>query len=226
MPFHLHEIVPWGRSFDEYIAMFPLSEKDLKAKILDCGERLSSFTCTLSGLGGQVTSCDPLYQFSPQEIEIRIDDTLNKVIEQTRSNIDEFIWTRITSVKELSAMQMSAMMQFLADYKGEHDVRYVPASLPSLPFKDMEFNIALCSHLIFLYSEKLSLDFHISSLLELCRVAAEARIFPLLELDGQKSRHLSDVITELQINGFSVEINKVAYEFQKGGNEMLKITRA
>lgn len=44
------------------------------------------------------------------------------------------------------------------------------------------FDLAVCSHLLFLYSEHLSEDFHVESIKELCRVAGEARIFPLLEL--------------------------------------------
>jgi hypothetical protein len=39
----LTEIVPWGRSFDEYRAMFALSEGDLGGRILGCGDGPASF---------------------------------------------------------------------------------------------------------------------------------------------------------------------------------------
>jgi hypothetical protein len=223
MSFNLHKVVPWGRSFDEYRAMFALSDTDLRATILDCGGGPSSFTAVLSGFGGQVISCDPLYEFSVAEIGKRIDETFNKVIEQTKANMDEFVWTRITSVEELVELRKSAMMDFRKDYENRDGNRYLAASLPSLPFKDKEFDIALCSHFLFLYSEYLSLDFHISSIRELCRVASEARVFPLLELGGRKSRHLYTIVSELQANSYFVDIEEVVYEFQKGGNEMLRV---
>jgi hypothetical protein len=84
----------------------------------------------------------------------------------------------------------------------------------------------LCSHLLFLYSEHLSEDFHIKSIKELCRVASEARIFPLSEFGAKKSRHLDAVIDILKKEGFSANIKKVPYEFQKGGNEMLVVYAA
>ncbi len=83
--------------------------------------------------------------------------------------------------------------------------------------------MALCSHFLFLYSEQLSEDFHLQSIKELCRTASEARIFPLLELGAKRSRHLTAVTNRLREDGFVVKVEKVAYEFQKDGNEMLKV---
>jgi uncharacterized SAM-dependent methyltransferase len=77
---------------------------------------------------------------------------------------------------------------------------------------------------LFLYSEQLSKDFHIDSIKELCRVAEEVRIFPLLELGSRRSRHLELVLKALKQQGYSVEILPVEYEFQRGGNEMIRVT--
>ncbi len=86
---------------------------------------------------------------------------------------------------------MNAMNEFLTDYSaGLKEGRYIEAMLPSLQFEDKEFDIALCSHYHFLYSEHLSEDYHMQSIEELCRVASETRIFPLLELGTKKSRHV------------------------------------
>ena len=97
------------------------------------------------------------------------------------------------------------------------------ADLPSLPFDDKEFTLAICSHFLFLYSEQLSEEFHIQSIQELCRVSNEVRIFPLLELGAIKSRHLEPVIVRIQEQGYNSEITPAPYEFQKGGNEMLTV---
>lgn len=43
MSFTLSEVVPWGRSYDEYLAMFSLSPEDLWQKILGCGDGPAGF---------------------------------------------------------------------------------------------------------------------------------------------------------------------------------------
>jgi hypothetical protein len=98
--------------------------------------------------------------------------------------------------------------------------------LPSLPFADDSFGLALCSHFLFLYGEQLDLEFHIGSLVELLRVASEVRVFPLLELGGFRSRHLRPVIDALNRRDCRAEIVSVPYEFQKGGDEMLVARQA
>ncbi len=57
------------------------------------------------------------------------------------------------------------------------------------------------------------------------RVAKEVRVFPLVDLKGEKSVHIEGVIKELTALGYDTSIIKTGYEFQKGGNEMLKIVR-
>src|SRR5260370_30292561 len=47
----LHEVVPWGRSLDEYRAMFALSEGDLQGRLLGCGDGPASFNAELTALG-------------------------------------------------------------------------------------------------------------------------------------------------------------------------------
>lgn len=56
---------------------------------------------------------------------------------------------------------------------------------------------------------------------ELCRVAKEVRIYPLLSLDGEKSKHLESVMSALSNNGIDVLLKPVKYQFQKGATEML-----
>lgn len=84
MSFTLKDIVPWGRSFDEYVAMFALSSADLQKKILGCGDGPAAFNASLTRQGGrkQVLSVDPLYRFSPEDISKRITETYADVLEQ------------------------------------------------------------------------------------------------------------------------------------------------
>ena len=227
MSFTLANVVPWGRSFDEYVAMFALSAGDLKKRVLGCGDGPASFNTHLTRQGGRVVSVDPLYRFSTDDIHNRIRETYAEVMEQTRRNTHEFIWTNVKSVDDLGWMRMEAMTEFLSDYaQGSSQGRYIEGELPSLPFADGEFDLAICSHLLFLYSAQLSADFHLAAIRELCRVAGEVRIFPLLELGAKTSRHLQVVSSTLQAESYSVTNVPVAYEFQRGGNQMLKITGA
>ena len=224
--FQLEKVVPWGRSFDEYVAMFALESQDFGRRILGCGDGPASFNTELSTRGGRVVSVDPIYRFSVDEIAARIDETYPVVLEQTRRNADEFVWSHICSVEELGQVRMSAMSKFLADYtNGKREGRYLDAELPNLPFPDRAFELALCSHFLFLYSAHFDAAFHLQSLRELRRVAEEVRVFPLLELGAVKSRHLDIVLSQLTSDGYQTDIVKVPYEFQKGGNEMLVLGR-
>ncbi len=194
MPFSLDQVVPWGRSFDEYCRMFALTGSDLERSILGCADGPAAFNAELTGRGGQIVSCDPLYAFSAEEIEARIHDCFDTVLEQTRLHADEFVWSdEIPDIDALGRTRMKAMRLFLDGFpNGRRQGRYVAAELPSLPFCDGEFDLALCSHYLFLYGA-LGLEFHVKSIIELARVAAEVRIFPLVQLDGRKSPYLSVV---------------------------------
>ena len=225
MSFTLKTAVPWGRSFNEYLLMFSLSEVDLGKRILGCSDGPASFNAELTKKGGKVISIDPIYQFSSSEIQTRINETCDEVIEQTRNNLNEFIWENIKSVEDLGRIRMEAMLIFLDDYQKDRS-RYLALELPNLPFNDEEFELALCSHFLFLYSEQFDLEFHIQSITELCRVATEVRIFPLLELGSIKSRHLDLLIENLNQSGLIFDVKKVDYEFQKGGDDMLCITHS
>jgi uncharacterized protein (DUF952 family) len=134
------------------------------------------------------------------------------------------VWDHIHSVEHLRTVRLAAMEEFLADY-GEPEARrrYQAGALPVLPYADRSFALALCSHFLFLYSEHFSLQFHVDSIVELCRVASEVRIFPLLELGGGESRHLQPLVEQMRVRGFHVTIVPVAYEFQRGGDQMLVI---
>lgn len=222
MSFTLEKVVPWGRSYQEYLSMFSLSSVDLAKRILGCGDGPAGFNAQLTRQGGQVISVDPIYQFSANEIKSRIEATYEMVLNETRKNHHEFVWSQIKDVDELGRLRMEAMQQFLTDYPNGEG-RYLIGELPTLDFTNQAFDLAVCSHFLFLYSEHFSLDFHIQSIIELGRVAQEVRIFPLLELGTRKSRHLGEVIECLSDQGYECVVEKVAYEFQKGGHEMLTI---
>jgi hypothetical protein len=222
----LHEVVPWGRSLDEYRRLFSLSETDLKGRLLGCGDGPASFNAELAALAKtqRLVSVDPLYAFTGPEIASRVEQTYETIISNVKRNPDRFVWTYFRNPDALGAARLNAMKIFLNDYEaGRAEGRYLAAALPKLPFNDGEFDLCLCSHLLFLYSAQLSFDFHQASILEMVRVAREVRVFPLLDLDLQRSSHLDPVMAELRFANFDAEIVDVPYEFQKGGGQMLRV---
>jgi hypothetical protein len=222
----LEEVVPWGRTLEEYKSMFSLSETDRNAKIFGCGDGPASFNAEMFELGHTVVSIDPIYQFSAAQIEQRVRATYEPVISQVKQNSSHYIWKNFQDADELGKARLDAMEKFLLDYEpGKASGRYLYQSLLSLKLLDNEFELCVCSHLLFLYSEQLSFDFHIASIHQLLRIAPEVRIFPLLKLDGEPSPYLELVLEDLLNSGFKAQVQLVDYEFQKGGNQMLRISR-
>lgn len=224
MAFTLDKVVPWGRSYEEYVSMFDLTEAYLGSHILGCGDGPAGFNAELTQRGGHAVAVDPVYVFDVEQIKSRIAETYEAVMAQMRINQNDYIWEVIPSIEALGEIRMSAMDSFLADFElGKQQGRYLAGELPTLPFANGQFDIALSSHFLFLYSAHLSAEFHLQALQEILRVAREVRIFPLLALDGSISPYLSLVSEEFAGRGFEVQIVKVDYEFQRGGNQMLVI---
>lgn len=225
MAFKLSGVVPWGRNFREYRRMFMLSEDDLKGKIAGFGDGPACFNAELTEMGGTVISFDPIYQFSKEEIEKRIEEVRAEVMEQMRQNADNYVWTDIKSLDELENIRMSAMRRFLEDYgKGKRGGRYVFHELPNrLPFEDNFLDLGLSSHFLLMYTS-LGVDFHIGAMTEMLRVCREIRIFPIVDLDAEKTELIDNVIGYFR-KGFNVETVETDYEFQKGDNKMLIINK-
>jgi SAM-dependent methyltransferase len=222
----LREVVPWGRNFQEYVRFFALTPDDLSLRILDCGGGPASFTAEAAERGHTVVACDPIYRFTSAEIETRVNEVEPIMREGLIAEHERFIWTYAGSPEELSERRLAAMRHFLADFTpGLKSGRYLAEGLPRLPLANQVFDLALSSHFLFLYSDQLSLDFHLSAITEMLRVAREARFYPLMALDGTRSHHLNLVMSTMQAEGCSVELVPIPFEFQKGANQMLRITR-
>ena len=141
-----------------------------------------------------------------------------------RRNLDGFVWDHFHDPDHLGRCRLAAMRRFLADFEaGKAEGRYVTAALPDLPFEDGRFDLALVSHLLFLYSEQLDFEFHRAAVEELLRVAREVRIFPLLTLGRRPSPHVGPICTHVARRGWKAEVCGVPYEFRRGSNEMLRI---
>lgn len=225
MAFQLSSVVPWGRNMAEYRLMFQLTEQDMSKRIAGFGDGPASFNFEMTEQGYSVTSFDPVYQFSKDALQRRIDEVCITVMKQMKENKDNYAWTQIKSLEELKHTRLSAMNLFLSDFeKGKRERRYICHELPNrLPFADGAFDLGLSSHFLLMYT-MLGYDFHIQSITEMLRVCKEIRIFPVVDLDARETDLIADVIRYFG-QRYSVELRKTGYEFQKGDNKVLIIKK-
>jgi hypothetical protein len=225
MAFKLDSVVPWGRNFNEYKKMFQLDDNDIAKKIAGFGDGPASFNYEATQQGYSITSFDPIYQFSKNDLEKRIDEVRITVMQQMRENMDNYVWTSIKSLDELEKIRMSAMRLFLSDYQqGKAEKRYIYHELPDrLPYEDNTFDIGLSSHFLLMYTA-LGYDFHIKAMTEMLRVCKEIRIFPVVDLDANNTELISKVIDHFK-SYYDVEITETQYEFQKDANKFLIIKK-
>ena len=222
----LENVVPLGRSYSEYVQMFGLSEDDLNRSIIGVADGIASFNAEMKELGKTVLSVDPLYEFEGSEIRNRFYEVIDNVVEQLRSTQGDYNWTFFKNPDEYREHRIETAERFIRDYdSGKNEGRYVFGELPELELEDNSFDLALCSFYLFFYSEQLNYEFHLESVKEMIRIAKEVRIHPLIDLAVNRSVHLDPVISEIEKEGYLVEIAEVEYDMQPGGNIMLRILK-
>ncbi|MGG4199630.1 SAM-dependent methyltransferase [Peribacillus frigoritolerans] len=222
----LERIIFIGRTFEEYLDMFSLSVEELKGKkILDCPAGACSFPAVGNKSGLSVTACDIAYYHSGEDLNNKGLQDIEHAMEHMQNARSNYIWEYFKHIEGLRKNRLSALEDCVRDMRESSD-RYVPVTLPSLPFKDGEFDILLSAHFLFMYADRLDYQFHIETLNELLRVTKEEiRIFPIVDLEGKRYEHLDELIGLLANNGCTVEEVKVPYEFQANANSMLKIRK-
>jgi ubiquinone/menaquinone biosynthesis C-methylase UbiE len=222
----LERIVFIGRTFEEYLDMFSLSKEELQGKkILDCPAGACSFTAVGNKSGLDVTACDIAYYHLSEDLKNKGLQDIEHAMEHMQKAQNNYKWDYFKDIKGLRSHRLSALQDCANDMK-ESSERYIPVTLPSLPFKNEEFDILLSAHFLFMYADRLDYQFHIETLNELLRVTKEeVRIFPLVDLEGKRYNSLDKLINYLTDNGCKVEEVKVPYEFQTNANSMLKIKK-
>lgn len=224
MVMKLDKVVPFGRSLDEYTKMFNLSAEDLQKNILGVGDGPASFNAEGTTKGYKITSIDPIYQFDGAEIKQRFDAVVDNIIDQIIATPNNWIWSYHKNPQELKASRIKTLDTFLQDYpQGKQAGRYQAQELPHLDFADQSYDLALCSHFLFLYSEQCDRDFHLTAIAEMLRISREVRIFPLLTLMQETSPYVDFVREKFDNLGYLTSIAPVPYELQPDANQMLVI---
>ena len=208
----LENVVPFGRSLDEYRKMFTLSTSDIDKAIIGVADGPASFNAEMFALGKQVISVDPLYEFRAKDIESQFHAVVENIIAQVKATPNDWVWSYHSSPEHLREHRLRVLRLFAKDYEtGRNRGRYLVGELPCLDFQANRFDLALCSHFLFLYSDHFSYQFHYASVREMLRIATEVRIFPLLTLMREPSPYVQPLIESLKADGFEVMVEKVNY---------------
>jgi Methyltransferase domain len=224
-PDDVGEYLVSSRSLQEYEAMFSLTKEDLSGPVLDCPGGASSFTVEASVLGTRVTAVDPVYALPTSVLQELVMDQPERGSAHTAAGFDRYRWDYYGDIKGHQEMRRKSASLFVRDVE-VHPERYVPASLPILPFEDCQFDLVLSSHFLFTYADRLDQDFHYHALVELHRVCRrEVRVFPLLDQGGHSLDAMAGTVLGLLARqGIEAKIRYVPYEFQRGGNQMLVLS--
>jgi len=225
------DIAFFGRSLSEYQVFFGVRAADFAGqRVLDVAAGPSSFAAEAACCGADVTAVDPLYRCNEHALRMRVADGLTRMFATMRTRPEMFRLRSFVSLDAAEADRRRAAARFLADYyTGVALGRYVAGALPSLPFAPNTFDTVLCGHLLFVYDDRLDLDFHIAACRELVRVAragAEVRIHPIVNLRGETSACVAPLREALDVHGIASSIIEVDYEFFRGTTRTLVLRRA
>ena len=202
----------WIYNLNDYRQIFALNEPDLQRKILDYPAGISSVNAELYALGRLIISGDPAYSLSPREMR----DYASKVLRENIAAIDKSLQSSLVAQWEQS------LALFLADYEtGKKQGRYRAMDLP--PFSNVEetFELLLCTD--FLFNPPASSGTAQEMMDELCKLAAEVRVFPLPQDKNAVAAELGPMMLALQQRNFGVEIRAVNYPPCNQASAMLRI---
>jgi len=222
----LERIVFIGRTFEEYMAMFSLSTEEMDGKkILDCPAGACSFTAISQQKGLDVTACDIAYYHPREALANKGEKDLIHAMESVEKAKVQYVFDYFKDVTDLAQYRTRALNDCAADMK-QNPERYIPVTLPSLPFESEQFDLILSAHFLFTYGDRLDKAFHQYVIEELLRVVKEEiRIFPLVDLTGNRYEHLDEIVKMLKNQGYEIEEVRVPYEFQRNANTMMKIRK-
>ncbi|MFC7078545.1 class I SAM-dependent methyltransferase [Haloarcula halophila] len=221
--YEIDEFAFIGRTFTEYQKMFDFDPASWAGQsILDCPAGPCSFVAVAHEHDITAVGADKMYNRSPAALSSSCAEDIETAMDALDGVEDLYVWEFYDDVSELRAYRERAASRFLSDYAHNGD-RYVYADLPATPFDDHAFDLVLSAHFLFLYDDRLSYEFHLETIRELCRVGAQLRVFPLHGFDADQSDIAETLVKDLQSEGYTTDIREVPFEFQRGANKMLVV---
>jgi SAM-dependent methyltransferase len=201
--------------------MFDLGPAELTRSVLDCSAGVAGFVAEARRRGTRAVAVDPAYALSRDELARLGNEDLARGSAIADEYPDRFTFGWYGDPERRLGMRNRALAQFLLDV-ATHPTHYVAGQLPHLPFRGGAFELAVCSHLLFTWADQLGLDWHRAALLELSRVANEARVFPtVMQGPGEAVPFWDELIEQLATEGVTADVRRVSYQFQVGADRML-----
>lgn len=121
------------------------------------------------------------------------------------------------------ASRVRAFKRFDAHYT---PARYAKHTLPILGYETQSFDLILSSHLLFVYDDRFSYEFHLEAIKEMLRVAKKVQIFPLINFQNphvDEDKNFSPYVYKIleDLKEYTPKIEEVNFEFQPRGNYQL-----
>jgi len=219
----LDKVVLLGRTFEEYVRYFALDPVALRGHaVLDVASGVSSFCAEANAQGIHVTAFDLIYELPPDQIESRCGPDLDHVLKSVEG-LQTYKWDFYKNPPTLRTYREHAYKTFLADYRA-HRSRYVPGSLPRLPFRNGQFDLTLSSYLIFVYEDHFDYEFHKQSVLEIMRVTkGEARFYPLVSFEAKRCSYVDRLKNDPDLRHLAFEEVETDFEFLVNSNSFLRV---
>jgi hypothetical protein len=210
------------RPLADYRTMFSLTDSELRAgPLLDCAAGASPFGAQVRLRGGSVVSADPLYTVARDELVELATRDAERIADWVAANPEAFDWDYLGAPGPALRAWELAIDLFARDYEPDGR-RYVAASLPSLPFPDGYFRLAVSGYYLFSYPAQVTFDGHIAAIAELVRVTAgEVRLCPLIDTATTEYPRLPELRAALHGIRIRTEIRTVPGAYQPGGNRAL-----
>jgi hypothetical protein len=215
-----------SRSFEEYIAMFGLTGAELAGRVVvDVAAGGADFTAGAAAAGADAIAVDSSYSLGPASLTEQLDANVDVGLTIVDHHPDRFTWRWYGDRASRDEMRRRAAVRFLTSLQ-QSPGRYIAGELPRLPLRDGAADLVLCSHLLFTWSDVLDRNWHRDAILELSRVGAEVRIFPVVvQATGDDVEWLPALCQELRSLGLTVAEERVPYEFQVGADRMLVVSQ-
>lgn len=220
----MRRLALWGQHLDEYIDMFALSNTDLDKRFLEYNSGASAFNTELTKRSLSCVSCDPWFDLHKQSLAKKIKLNFNERLKQLQDNSKNIDLTRYGSFENLIRYRQEGIDLFLEDYElGIKDGRYLAINGLELPFENFAFDFVLAANNFFSDLDFQTVEYHLTLIKELARVAKDVRIFPLVDTNGEPSSLLGPILLGLNQDNYGVEVRDVAYHLQIRGNAMLRV---
>ena len=214
----------WVYSLLDYRQMFDLSDQDLSKTILDFPGGISSFNAEMTALGHKVVSGDQFYDLNEEDMTKHAHVLFEENEAHFMAHKDALQNNDDETINAILGEWRQSKDHFLQDYLiGKEKGRYQVMELPTLPPMEHHFDLALCSDFLF-HTQTPDHFSRIQLVSELCRVAHEVRIYPLMDESGNMMvETLGPVMLDLHKQNFGVEVREVPYMKLKGANAMLRV---